>query len=903
MMDGVWAAAGVTGVELQQQWLSLSSAQRARSLRASSALFALHVLGLVRVRCLSCAYLTYSPLALSPSSSPRLGESEEVSLMPPLPLIRPPVEPAPSEPDDGDTAMPPPSAPSSQPARKVGRGDASRGDPVDAVTGSGAVASSKRARVDPPVPSSAPLVVMDEDEKQTVVTVPAATYASAVRAGVSPSTPVMSASPSSSVVAVAVADSAAAAARAAHAVPPSRAVADYNPLPIARDKLLEKGLDNRRLDAVYMNVDIDARWSDPPRVDSLYFSCNADAKRRFTATFLGSMKGLAITPPLLPRLLVAPDAATVATPLTVDQRAWLEGLQRLMMRHGSCLSAKSTAPAARVAAVDDLTQHLNALHPDPADPRHRVLWPRDQLTESWEQLLAPRSCILRYRSPAQHQVADGRISSCHRYELVLHGATPEAAYVIASMMSAYAESRAVCPPVTAAITKVLPATTTSLTSSDDDEEYTPADSRRRRSAAARKELAAIAKRLASLEGSDLLAKHKQQYITGRPLLALVCTVSVRPVQIPYMSVIIDNWQSIGCNVEDLANCPVYHRVTALRPEFCPGNATRWSVQQSISTAVACVWLRQEYKELLTQLNTMICADLLLKLESSSLRIRCTVAQKSKRGRIIPSSVTKVTLSEKTVVAPPAALRRPPRAATPAATAAPQPPAPGSYAARVAESVALRKAQQSAQSLNHKPRKVQRVDSPVPTKVRQQHQSSSTSPSEPDDDDVESDEDRDDCAGSGDDDDCVESDAPQLPQAVSSNTPASATSARRRRRKRRSKKAQANANSTLSPAIMAAVKACVDTQLGTKLQAVAVVEHKLDLLSSMVYDLVKAQTATGPLNHKVDSLADTVKRLGDLFGQLLQTVAPHATLPATGTTVAQLRASAGPAPVGLAVHNG
>ena len=85
-----------------------------------------------------------------------------------------------------------------------------------------------------------------------------------------------------------------------------------------------------------------------------------------------------------------------------------------------------------------------------------------------------------------------------------------------------------------------------------------------------------------------------------------------------------------------------------------------------------------------------------------------VTLKSKHGLIGYTTVTKVTLFEKTVVTSPAPLRRPVSARSPAAVSQP-PPAAGSYAATLAEGVARRKAQQSAQSLNHRPRKAPRAD--------------------------------------------------------------------------------------------------------------------------------------------------------------------------------------------------
>ena len=78
-----------------------------------------------------------------------------------------------------------------------------------------------------------------------------------------------------------------------------------------------------------------------------------------------------------------------------------------------------------------------------------------------------------------------------------------------------------------------------------------------------------------------------------------------------------------------------------------------------------------------------------------------------------------------------------------------------------------------------------------------------------------------------------------------------------------------------------MKACVDKQLDAKLQTMI----------------------TATVGHKVDSLTDTVQQLSMIVQQLFHAIASRSTSPATESTAAHLRASASPAPIGLAVRNG
>ena len=677
-----------------------------------------------------------------------------------LPLPPPTVDSAPSGPMDVCPTVPTPSsATTSLRAKRAVREDASQGCPVGSSSGSdGGLSAPKRVMADATVDACFP-EMRDVDEKESTAVLPTATYAAATaaaaagpRAALSPlvsssatssasasaslsasspaSAPASSSSASSPSTTASGGGAAAVAAAGAvtaavldASVASSLSAENYLPLSVARAKLLAVNIDNRRPASIYVDVAVDARFPSAPKIDKVYFGFNDECRLRFTADWLGSAKGLAIEPPLLPRCFVQPAAPH--RPILPPQQEWLDEFHCLMRKHVVPLTDKTTSLDDRNKAAAELNTHLSALLPDESNPSVTGLWPKDELVTSWAQLLAPRSCILRCRTPSQPTAMNQPPPSHYTYQLALHGATPEATYVITSVISEYAAVRAVNSDITAAVDKILPpdaeAAVTSSDSSDDSQSdgdtWQRAASKRRLSSTARRNRAAVAKELAVFASNDLLVKNKGSYVTSQPLLALAASVTIRPMQIPYMSVVIDNWQSIGCNSADLADCPIYKRVISSLAELRHGSAAHWSVDQRLGNAAVHVWLPQEHKALMARLNSILCEDRTLGLRSSALRIWCTAAQRTRRGRINTNTLVKIHLCGPTVVAPPLALQRPASAAAAAVFTTAQQvqsaPAPDSWVGRVVESLARRKAQQSAQSLNHRPRKEQRTEPPQP----------------------------------------------------------------------------------------------------------------------------------------------------------------------------------------------
>ena len=63
-------------------------------------------------------------------------------------------------------------------------------------------------------------------------------------------------------------------------------------------------------------------------------------------------------------------------------------------------------------------------------------------------------------------------------------------------------------------------------------------------------------------------REKFTFSTSRVMLALSTSLTLQATRIPYISYIVDNWQTMGCDIQDLAN-DVYQQITTA--PFLPGH--------------------------------------------------------------------------------------------------------------------------------------------------------------------------------------------------------------------------------------------------------------------------------------------------------------------------------------------
>jgi len=492
---------------------------------------------------------------------------------------------------------------------------------------------------------------------------------------------------------------------------------NFVPVHVGHDKLLSQAcIDNRRTDGIYVDVKVNARFPCHPTVDPLQFRYDAAARQRFVAKFLGGDKGLSIIAPAIPRILAEHPTAATATArahLSAAQLEWLAELSNQAHHHGGLVYDKHGDMGKKEAACDKLWSHLQRLYSS-SNSGEPVLWPTAQLTSGWDQILAPRTSILSCAGPARPSLRarSASMKSHHIYQLVLHGATPEATYIIACALISYDLMRVVSPEITATVSSILADAESdvaeSTDSSEEDGGWQQQRGRKRRAGrVARRTEDAIRRKLTALHGSPEMRSVAAQYRQhiASPLLALATKLSVRPMLQPYISVMIDNWQSLGCNIHDLEHDAVYQQIVGSRPEFLHPTAF-WSVTQRIGNAVVSLWIREEHKELLADLNDHVRS--IIPQSQPALRVACTVVKKSKRGRIDRDSAIKIFLTDQTKVSPPTAERRPPQSSLQSRASV---AAPGSYAARVIAGV--RRAAETS-SLNHRPRKISRSTGPPST---------------------------------------------------------------------------------------------------------------------------------------------------------------------------------------------
>ena len=76
-----------------------------------------------------------------------------------------------------------------------------------------------------------------------------------------------------------------------------------------------------------------------------------------------------------------------------------------------------------------------------------------------------------------------------------------------------------------------------------------------------------------------------------------------------------------------------------KSEFQYPNAF-WTVTQRIGNSVAGLWIREEHKDLLAELNAHVRT--MLQLPQAALRVACTVVTKGRQGKIDYTSAVKVS---------------------------------------------------------------------------------------------------------------------------------------------------------------------------------------------------------------------------------------------------------------------
>jgi hypothetical protein len=630
----------------------------------------------------------------------------------------------------GTSPMSTSSASCSQPAKEAGRADASRvnrevtpsNNSVDAeVVQPDPPRKSKRARADDVASSStaeSSPIPTDADGDVEII-------GSTVTTPTTSSFPVASSASLTSSTAASAAPAPGTAPAKGSMSPP---LLDVSPLPpsandwahiyVRSDKLLSRAkIDSRRDDVLQVQVKVDSRLPGCPTIDPLFYQYNQEAKRRFTAALLGGPDGFCIVAPHIPRFLVEKDSVGQHS-LEGERLQWVTELRRQMKENGTMIRNMEGKEEDIEAACGILCKHMLHLS-NSADGMPTPLWNDSEIASDWFTILAARSTassrsahIPTFSSskdtlpPARAEVS---------YSLTLHASTPEAAFIIACSIASYTLMRRISAEVTMAMDAVLRArratsaseSADSTESSDSEGEWQKQRTVKNRARKAEKgKEHAFQKGLTDISKSTAMLTDQNYYHanTSKPFLGLAARVSMRAASTPYISFVIDNFQSLGCNIHNLANDLIFQRLTCCRPEFIFPSAY-WDISHRIGNVSVSLWIREESRELPPELNDI--ARSILGIQSPDLRIASTVAKRKGRGRGLDFSNTeKIFFTHPTKIAPPPTERRVLPSAVGSSSASQLPLT--AYSTKLLDGL---KRNAEMRALNHRPRKEQRQSAP------------------------------------------------------------------------------------------------------------------------------------------------------------------------------------------------
>jgi hypothetical protein len=480
-----------------------------------------------------------------------------------------------------------------------------------------------------------------------------------------------------------------------------------------RDTLATRAnIDCRSYDELVVSVRVNAHHPDgAPTIARMQYTSGEEGKRKCAIKFIGSATGLHISCPIIPRyLLQSGNAFTSAVEnLTAVQRVWHDELMARVTGDFDIIRSGFSKDEVIADACEWLWAHLVKAVPMASRPTAQPLWnDRALTTESWEDLLnRAGTAVLRDFRPTPS-------SEFHSYQLRLRCANSALTHVVACQLLSYSLLRSVEPNATKEWDAILgrdctgrsngksrPTDATDSSSSDTDDGWVQSKATRKRAEQRERRAQSLPKRVA-----DFRSKFMIGTLAGRcsaetqlPLLALSANIRVRAWEERYTSCLVDNFESMGCDVSDLSACPLFQKISTSIPGLTPPTAA-WCINQHNGGADVTIFIREDSKETLLTLNAK--AQTLFPGMSVQLRIKCSVLESNSRGRINRFTPRRsIFLNEQVPVT-----RRPVIPANQRVTAvsyaqASSPPPPGSWAAAVLHGV---KRLPDLSTLNHRPKK-------------------------------------------------------------------------------------------------------------------------------------------------------------------------------------------------------
>jgi hypothetical protein len=407
------------------------------------------------------------------------------------------------------------------------------------------------------------------------------------------------------------------------------------------------------LTSLVIELDVDTRACPAPQVLRRVYSSEPAAKMAAAAALLGDAKeGFAIIAPALPRALLSADAAARAL-WSTPQQAWYQELVSLTRESGDLVREPGATPEQRSAALTSLFALI-------AGKRLQQVWPQQELTAGWAELLCLPSAILQDRAREVQQTigADGarRVVAEHSYRVRLCCPTAEVTCVVAGCIANYALLPREAPETAKRLRAILAGggsglsqpsasadTSTSETdSSDGDGGWQTYHSSRRAAAQQRRHAASRAKQLAAFAAKELDAVRGRGDST-RPLLQLASRVTVRSWQHHFVECFVSNWQSVGCGDHFDEHDAAFQRVVTAVPDLNDTAAVRWHLRDHVGGTLVSLFVRDDLCAQLPKLNAVLRQ--LPGLQQAALRVVCDAHPRRARGqRPVPGARRRYVLT-------------------------------------------------------------------------------------------------------------------------------------------------------------------------------------------------------------------------------------------------------------------
>ena len=415
-------------------------------------------------------------------------------------------------------------------------------------------------------------------------------------------------------------------------------------------RLRAAGLDPRELTSVVVDLDVDTRAGPAPLVLNRVYSSDPSSKLAAVASLLGDSKvGFAITPPVLPRALLVADAQpNVRASWSAPQQAWYQELVSQSRDYGFLVREPGNTLEQRETALTALFKLVNI-------GKVRELWPQQELTSSWADLLLPPSAILQDRARVMSRwvsaTTELRVPE-HTYRMRLCCPTAEVTYIAAGCIANYALLPREVPEVAQRLRTILNSgdprspesaetSASEASSSDSDGEWQTYRSSRA-AAQQRRRTASRAKQLAAFVAKELAASRFQADST-RPLLQLVSRVTMRSWQQRFVECFVSNWQSVGCRDHFGEDDPAFVRVTTAVSELQDPAAVRWHLRDQVGGTLVSLFVRDDLFPLLPKLNTALRQS--PELQHAALRVVCEAHPRRARGqRFAPNDKRRYVLT-------------------------------------------------------------------------------------------------------------------------------------------------------------------------------------------------------------------------------------------------------------------